>query len=41
MSEFRFFIGDMNFRLEAKNEEVRQMLYTIEKQDQQHKLTKN
>ena len=31
----------MNFRLEAKNEEVRQMLYMIEKQDQNSKMSKN
>jgi hypothetical protein len=30
----------MNFRLEAKNESVREILYTIEKQDAQKKLTK-
>jgi len=31
----------MNFRLEAKNESVREILYTIEKQDVQKKLTKS
>jgi hypothetical protein len=40
-SEYRFFIGDMNFRLEAKNEHVREILYTIEKMDAQKKLTKS
>ena len=40
-SEYKFFIGDMNFRLEAKNESVREILYTIEKQDSQKKLTKS
>jgi synaptojanin len=40
-SEYKFFIGDFNFRLEAKNESVREILYTIEKQDAQKKLTKS
>jgi hypothetical protein len=31
----------MNFRLEAKNEHVRELLYTIEKNDAQKKLTKS
>lgn len=40
-SEYRFFVGDMNFRLEAKNEHVREVLYAIEKEDAQRKLTKS
>jgi hypothetical protein len=31
----------MNFRLEAKNEMVREILYSIEKQDSTKKLTKS
>lgn len=40
-SEYKFLVGDMNFRLEAKNEQVREILYSIEKQDAQKKLTKS